>query len=52
VDMSVVVGLGARGAIRAEDVVTRSYTLEQVDEAYKTLAAGQINGRAIVRVAE
>jgi succinate semialdehyde reductase (NADPH) len=52
VDMPAVLGLAARGAIRAEDVVTRSYTLEQVDEAYKTLAAGQINGRAIVRVAE
>lgn len=52
VDMPAVLSLAARGAIRAEDVVTRSYSLEQVDEAYKTLAAGQINGRAIVRVAE
>jgi len=50
-DMPAVLDLAARGVIRAEDVVTRSYTLDEVDTAYKALAAGQIAGRAIVRVA-
>jgi D-arabinose 1-dehydrogenase-like Zn-dependent alcohol dehydrogenase len=45
-----VLALAARGAFRPEHVVTRSYGLEQVDEAYKTLAAGQIQGRAIIKM--
>ncbi len=51
VDMPAVLGLAARGVIRAEDVVTRTFALDEVDAAYKALAAGQIAGRAIVRVA-
>ena len=51
VDMPAVLGLAARGVIRAEDVVTRTFALDDVDAAYKALAAGQIAGRAIVRVA-
>jgi succinate semialdehyde reductase (NADPH) len=49
-DMPQVLALAARGAFRPEHVVTRSYALEQVDQAYKTLAAGQIQGRAIIRM--
>jgi succinate semialdehyde reductase (NADPH) len=49
-DMPQVLALAARGAFRPEHVVTRSYSLEQVDEAYTTLAAGQIQGRAIIKM--
>jgi succinate semialdehyde reductase (NADPH) len=51
-DMPQVLSLAARGILRPEDVVTRTYSLEEVDAAYQTLGAGQINGRAIVRVAD
>ena len=51
VDMPTVLELAGRGVIRAEDVVTRTFALDEVDAAYKALAAGQIAGRAIVRVA-
>jgi len=49
-DMPRVLDLAARGIFRPEDVVTRRYHLEQVDEAYKSLARGEINGRAIVEM--
>jgi S-(hydroxymethyl)glutathione dehydrogenase/alcohol dehydrogenase len=49
-DMPQVLGLAARGILRAEDVVTRRYALEQVDEAYKALARGEIAGRAIIEM--
>jgi succinate semialdehyde reductase (NADPH) len=49
-DMPAVLSLAARGVLRPEDVVTRTYRLEDVDEAYKTLAAGKIPGRAIVEI--
>jgi S-(hydroxymethyl)glutathione dehydrogenase/alcohol dehydrogenase len=48
--MPQVLALAARGAFRPEQVVTRTFGLDQVDEAYKLLAAGQIQGRAIVRM--
>jgi S-(hydroxymethyl)glutathione dehydrogenase/alcohol dehydrogenase len=47
-DMPRVLDLAARGVFRPEDVVTRRYHLEQVDEAYKSLARGEIAGRAII----
>jgi succinate semialdehyde reductase (NADPH) len=50
-DMPQVLNLAARNVLRAEDVVTREYRLEDVDEAYRTLSAGQINGRAIIKIA-
>jgi succinate semialdehyde reductase (NADPH) len=49
-DMPRVLDLAARGVFRPEDVVTRRYHLEQVDEAYKALARGEINGRAIIEM--
>jgi S-(hydroxymethyl)glutathione dehydrogenase/alcohol dehydrogenase len=47
-DMPRVLDLAARGILRPEDVVTRRYHLEQVDEAYTALARGEIAGRAII----
>jgi len=49
-DMPRVLDLAARGVFRPEDVVTRRYHLEQVDEAYRALARGEINGRAIIEM--
>ena len=49
-DMPQVLALAARGAFRPEQVVTRTYGLDEADAAYKTLAAGQIQGRAVVRM--
>jgi S-(hydroxymethyl)glutathione dehydrogenase/alcohol dehydrogenase len=49
-DMPRVLDLAARGVFRPEDVVTRRYHLEQVDEAYTSLARGQIAGRAIIEM--
>jgi S-(hydroxymethyl)glutathione dehydrogenase/alcohol dehydrogenase len=49
-DMPRVLDLAARGVFRPEDVVTRRYHLEQVDEAYKALARGEIAGRAIIEM--
>src|SRR5205807_10321806 len=40
VDMPAVLALAGRGVLRPEDVVSRTYTLDEVDTAYKTLAAG------------
>jgi S-(hydroxymethyl)glutathione dehydrogenase/alcohol dehydrogenase len=49
-DMPQVLELAARGVFRPEDVVTRRYRLEEVDEAYSSLARGEIAGRAIVEI--
>jgi S-(hydroxymethyl)glutathione dehydrogenase/alcohol dehydrogenase len=49
-DMPRVLSLAAAGAFRPEHVVTRRYALEQVDEAYQTLARGEISGRAIIEI--
>ena len=51
-DMPAVLNLAARGVLKPEDIVTRTYPLEEVDQAYRALAAGQINGRAIIRIAD
>jgi S-(hydroxymethyl)glutathione dehydrogenase/alcohol dehydrogenase len=49
-DMPQVLELAARGIFRPEDVVTRRYPLEAVDEAYTALARGEIAGRAIIEM--
>jgi S-(hydroxymethyl)glutathione dehydrogenase/alcohol dehydrogenase len=49
-DMPQLLNLAARNVLRADDVVTRTYGLEDVDEAYRTLSAGQITGRAIITI--
>ena len=47
-DMPRLLALVERGVLRPTDGVTRRYTLEQADEAYKALDAREIVGRAIV----
>jgi succinate semialdehyde reductase (NADPH) len=49
-DMPQVLNLAARGVFRPEDVVTRRFSLAEVDQAYRLLAAGQIVGRGIVQI--
>jgi succinate semialdehyde reductase (NADPH) len=49
-DMPQVLNLAARGVFRPEDVVTRRFSLAEVDQAYRLLAAGQIVGRGIVQM--
>jgi S-(hydroxymethyl)glutathione dehydrogenase/alcohol dehydrogenase len=49
-DMPRVLDLAAHGVFRPEDVVTRHYALEQVDEAYTALTRGEIAGRAIIEM--
>jgi S-(hydroxymethyl)glutathione dehydrogenase/alcohol dehydrogenase len=48
--MPQVLDLAARGVFRPEDVVTRRYRLDQVDEAYSALKRGEIAGRAIIEM--
>ena len=47
-DLPEVVDLVESGAFDAEGLITRRYTLEQVDDAYQALARGEITGRAII----
>ncbi len=47
-DMPLVLDLAARGVINLDDLITRRYTLEQADEAYRELDRGAIVGRAII----
>jgi len=49
-DMPQVLQLAAQGVFRPEDVVTRRYSLEEVDTAYKALTRGEIAGRAIIEM--
>jgi succinate semialdehyde reductase (NADPH) len=50
-DMPGLLKLVASGAFRPEDVVTRHYSLDDVEAAYQALAAGRIPGRAVVDLA-
>jgi len=47
-DMPEIIRLAAAGAFRPERMVSRRYTLEESDAAYRALAEGAIVGRAIV----
>jgi S-(hydroxymethyl)glutathione dehydrogenase/alcohol dehydrogenase len=47
-DMPEIIRLAARGVFRPEAIVTRRYTLDEADAAYKALDRGEIAGRAIV----
>lgn len=47
-DLPAVVDLVESGAFDAEGLITRRYSLEQVDDAYQALARGEITGRAII----
>jgi S-(hydroxymethyl)glutathione dehydrogenase/alcohol dehydrogenase len=48
VDLPAVLDLARVGAIDASRTITRRYSLDQVDDAYAALNAGEIVGRAIV----
>jgi S-(hydroxymethyl)glutathione dehydrogenase/alcohol dehydrogenase len=47
-DMPQLLSLVERGVLTPTDSVTRRFSLDQVDEAYKALDAREIVGRAIV----
>lgn len=47
-DMPLVLGLAQRGAVRLDRLVTRRFSLEEADEAYRLLDHGAIVGRAVV----
>jgi succinate semialdehyde reductase (NADPH) len=47
-DMPRILRLAALGAFRPERMVTRRFSLEEADEAYKALDRGEIVGRAII----
>ncbi len=50
-DMPEIIELVRRGAVDTSAPITRRYTLDQVNEAYAALAAGEIVGRAIIEMA-
>jgi succinate semialdehyde reductase (NADPH) len=49
-DMPLVLRLAERGAIHLDRLVTRQFSLDQADEAYRLLDQGAIVGRAVVVV--
>lgn len=51
VDLPAVIDLAAQGKINIADAVSRSYPLEQVNEAYAALGRGEIQGRAVITMA-
>jgi S-(hydroxymethyl)glutathione dehydrogenase/alcohol dehydrogenase len=50
-DLPAVIDLAATGVFSVQDTVTRTYSLESADEAFKTLARGEIHGRAVITMA-
>lgn len=51
VDLPAVVDLAATGKINIQDAVTREYRLDQVNDAFTALGRGEINGRAVIKIA-
>lgn len=49
-DMPLVLDLAARGALDLNNLVTRCFSLEDADVAYRALAAGEVVGRAVIKV--
>lgn len=49
-DVPLLVGLAAGGQIGVSPLITRRYSLDEADEAYRALNRGEITGRAIVVV--
>ena len=47
-DMPVLIDLVARGALMPQAIISRRYSLDQVNEAYGALDRGEIIGRAVV----
>lgn len=50
-DLPEVVRMAAEGTIRYKDIVTREFSLSDVADGYRLLAAGDIQGRAVVNMA-
>lgn len=51
VDLPAVQALARDGGFSIANLVTDTYSLEQINEAYADLAAGSIRGRAVVKIA-
>lgn len=47
-DLPEVARLAAEGTFRVDDLITRRYALDDVDEAYRDLSGGAITGRALI----
>jgi succinate semialdehyde reductase (NADPH) len=47
-DMPEVLSLAARGLLKPQNTVTRKFSLDEVDAAYKMLDRGEIVGRAVI----
>lgn len=47
-DMPEVLSLAARGLLKPQNTVTRKFSLDDVDAAYKMLDRGEIVGRAVI----
>lgn len=47
-DLPEVVRLAADGRFRVDDLISRSYPLEEADTAYRDLDRGEITGRALI----
>jgi succinate semialdehyde reductase (NADPH) len=50
-DLAELMGMVAEGSLALDSVISRSFPLEQADEAYRMLARGEIVGRAIIEMA-
>lgn len=51
VDLPAVVELAATGKINIADAVSREYRLDQVNDAFAALGRGEIQGRAVIKIA-
>ena len=49
-DMPQILELAAQGFLRPAQMVSRTYSLEEADEAYRALDRGEIRGRAVIVV--
>jgi S-(hydroxymethyl)glutathione dehydrogenase/alcohol dehydrogenase len=50
VDLPAVVELAASGDVAIQDAVSRTYPLEQVNDAFAALGRGEIQGRAVIKI--
>ena len=50
-DLPAVIDLAAAGVLSIDDMVTRTYSLDCVSDAYAALARGEIQGRAVITMA-
>ena len=48
--MPEVIELARRGAVDVSAPITRRYALDEVNDAYAALAAGEIVGRAVIEM--